>query len=96
MPIYLASAIVGKTYDRPYTGTAAPRETRLVGEAKKKIVSATSPVVGHIDGSASGIARRFAGVSMIEGTTALTQIPSPASSSDNDIVSASTAALEAA
>ena len=45
------------------------------------MVLATSWVVGQLDGSTSGIAARLAGVSMIEGTIAFTQIPSAATSS---------------
>ena len=34
-------------YDFPYTGTMAPRVTRLSGEARNTIVAATSSTFGH-------------------------------------------------
>ena len=34
-------------YDLPYTGTMAPRVTRLSGEARNTIVAATSSTFGH-------------------------------------------------
>jgi len=34
-------------YDLPYTGTTAPRVTRLSGEARNIIVAATSSTFGH-------------------------------------------------
>ena len=34
-------------YDLPYTGTTAPRVTLLSGEARNRIVAATSSTFGH-------------------------------------------------
>ena len=77
----------------PYTGTMAPRVTRLSGEARNRIVAATSSTFGQASKSAFGIALRLAGVSMIEGATALTRMPSLATSSASATVSAATPAL---
>ncbi len=52
--------------------------------------------MGHFSWSASGIPFRFAGVSMIEGATAFTRIPSPATSFPSPTLIAATAALLAA
>src|SRR5262249_34511572 len=82
-----------RAQDCPYTGTSAPRVTRLSGEARKAIVAATSSSLGHFAKSAAGIALRLARVSMIEGTTALTQMLVDASSAPRDCVIAATAAL---
>src|SRR5689334_22522061 len=57
------------------------------------MVAATSCTLGHFEKSALGIAARLAAVSMSEGTTALTQIPSAASSSERLCVRFATAAL---
>jgi hypothetical protein len=54
--------------------------TRFSGLARKHITSASSATLGHESWSASGIAFRFAGVSMIDGAIAFTKIPSPATS----------------
>ena len=48
----------------------APRVTALSGEARNRIVAATSSTFGQAAKSAFGMALRFAGVSMIEGATA--------------------------
>ena len=44
----------------PYTGTMAPRVTRLSGEARNRIVAATSSTFGQASKSAFGIALRLA------------------------------------
>ena len=85
-----------KAHTRPYTGTMPPRVTLLSGEARKAIVRATSSTLGQAAWSAPGIAWRFAGVSRIEGATALTRMSSFATSSASATVSAATAALLAA
>ena len=77
----------------PYTGTTAPRVTALSGEARNRIVAATSSTFGQASKSAFGIAARLAGVSMIEGATALTRMPSFATSSASATVSAATPAF---
>src|SRR5205807_1006123 len=82
-------------HDRPYTGMTPPRATRLSGEARKAMVAATSSTFGHAAWSAFGMAARFAAVSMIDGATALTRMPSLATSSASAAVSAATAALHA-
>ena len=80
-------------HDFPYTGTMAPRVTAFSGEARNRIVAATSSTFGQAAKSAFGIALRFAGVSMIEGATALTRMPSLATSSASACVSAASPAL---
>jgi hypothetical protein len=72
----------------------APRVTRLPGDAKNRIVAATSSTFGHASKSAFGMALRFAAVSMIDGATALTRIPSFATSSASAIVSVATPDFE--
>ena len=79
--------------DFPYTGTIAPRVTLFSGEARNRIVAATSSTFGQAAWSAFGMASRFTRVSMIEGATALTRMPSLATSSASATVSAATAAL---
>src|SRR5215475_8732942 len=81
---------------RPYTGTTAPRVTLLAGDARNRIVCATSSTLGHAAWSAFGIAWRLAGVSRIDGATPLTRMLSLATSSASATVSAATAALLAA
>src|SRR5262249_6409591 len=83
-------------YDRPYTGTTAPRVTLFSGEARNRIVAATSSTLGQAPKSAFGMLARLAGVSMIEGTTALTNMPSEPTSSASATVSVATAPLLAA
>src|SRR6516225_2710621 len=80
-------------YDRPYVEITAPRVTRFSGEARKRIVAATSSTLGHASWLAFGMAWRFCGVSMIEGATAFTRIPFPTTSCASASVSAATAAL---
>ena len=67
----------------------------LDGESRNAIVEATAATLGHWLWSASGMPRLLAGVSMTDGTIALTKIPSDASSSPSDWVMDATAALEA-
>src|SRR5215470_10853335 len=83
----------GAVHDLPYTGTTPPRVTLFSGEARKAIVAATSSTLGQAAKSAFGMAARFAAVSRMEGATALTRIPSLATSSASATVSAATAAL---
>src|SRR5271165_1046886 len=79
----------------PYTGTMAPRVTWFAGEARNRMVWAISAGFGHAAWSASGIDLRFAGVSMVEGATALTRMPSFTTSWASATVSAATAAFVA-
>src|SRR5215468_5491570 len=81
--------------EAPKTGTTPPRLTLFSGEAKKRIVAATSSTLGQASKLALGMSRRLVGVSMIEGATAFTKIPSPASSSPSAAESAATPALAA-
>src|SRR5215475_13364553 len=73
----------------------APRVTRLSGEARKAIVAATSSTFGQASKFAFGIALRLAGVSIIEGATAFTNMPSLATSSASATVRAATPVLAA-
>src|SRR5262245_12493594 len=84
---------IGAGYDFPYTGTTPPRVTRLSGEARNRMLAAPSSTFGHAAWSALGMAWRLAGVSIIDGATALTRIPSRTTSSERATVSAATAAL---
>src|SRR6516162_2212573 len=81
--------------EAPKTGTTPPRPTLFSGEARKRIVAATSSTFGHASKFALGMALRLVGVSMTEGATAFTRIPSPASSSPSAAESAATPALAA-
>src|ERR1700723_2603152 len=82
-------------YTFPYAGTTAPRVTAFCGEARKTIVAATSSTFGHASKSALGIELRLAGVSMIDGATAFTRIPSGATSSASATVRAAKPAFDA-
>ena len=82
-------------YDLPYTGTSPPRAARFWGDASDAITAATCSTFGQREKSALGIAARFAGVSMSDGTTAFTQIPSTQTSSESACVKVAPAALEA-
>src|SRR6516162_2967249 len=64
-----------------YTGIAAPDTRWACGEARNRYARAMSSTLGQDPWSASGIAARFAGVSMMLGTTQLTVIPVPLVSS---------------
>ena len=57
--------------------------TLFSGEARNRIVAATSSTLGQAAWLALGIAARFVGVSMMEGATALTRMPSLATSSES-------------
>src|SRR6476660_6363749 len=81
--------------EAPKAGTTPPRVTLFSGEARKRIVAATSSTLGQASKLALGMARRLVGVSMMEGATAFTRIPSTASSSPSAAVSAATPALAA-
>src|SRR5262249_60276293 len=83
-------------YDFRSTGTIAPRVMWFSGEARKAIVAATSSTFGQAEKSAFGIALRLAAVSMIEGATALTRMPSLATSSASATASAATPVLPTA
>src|SRR5882724_3912187 len=81
---------------RGYTGTRAPVVNRFSGLASQRIVAATS--AGLLQRATTsgglGIALRLAGVSMIDGTTALTRTPALFNSSASARVSATTPAFE--
>src|SRR5262245_63603101 len=81
--------------EAPKPVTTPPRLTVFSGEARKRIVAATSSTLGQASKLALGMSRRLVGVSMIEGATAFTRIPSPASSSPSAAESAATPALAA-
>src|SRR4051794_40131190 len=66
------------------------------GVVRKWITDATASVVTHFAGSASGMAARFAGVSMVPGSTALARPPKGAISRASDSTMRSTPALVAA
>src|SRR5437763_1533090 len=59
------------------------------------MVSASSAGVGHFEKSASGIDLRLAAESMIDGSTALTRMPSPVTSAARLCVIIATAAFDA-
>ena len=81
------------THDLPYTGTTAPRVTVLSGDARNRIVAATSSTLGHDAKSAFGIDWRLAAVSMTYGATAFTRMFSDASSAPSAAVIAATPAF---
>ena len=56
----------------PTTGSATPCTARACSEQRKVMTAARSPGATHFFGSASGIAARFGGVSMMLGSTQLT------------------------
>src|ERR1700733_5763538 len=85
-----------RPYTLPYTGTIAPRVTAFSGDARNRMVRATSSTFGHAAWSALGMSRRLVGVSRIDGATALTRIPLAATSSASATVRVATAALLAA
>src|SRR5271165_177938 len=59
---------------RPLTGTSAPVTALAASLARNRITSASSCGVTHFAKSAFGMLARLAGVSMVEGSTALTVI----------------------
>src|SRR5262245_34942542 len=61
------------------TGTAAPDTTTAASDARYAMTSATASVLTHPERSASGMAWRLAGVSMVLGRTAFTVMPRGAS-----------------
>src|SRR6185437_11644681 len=92
----LSSRVGPASQDFPYTGTTAPRVTLLSGEARNRIVRATSSTVGQAAWSALGMSLRLVGVSRTEGATAFTRMFLPTTSSASAIVRVATAALLAA
>jgi hypothetical protein len=75
---------------------SAPVMPLALSDKRNAITFASSRVVTHESKSASGISLRLAGVSIIEGRTALTRISFDLSSSANDSVSRATPDLAAA
>jgi len=64
------------------TGSATPCTARASFEARNTIAFARSSGATQRAGSASGIATRFSGVSMIVGSTQFTLMPRSRSSAD--------------
>src|SRR5215469_12482892 len=77
----------------PYTGTAAPETRCAAGEARNRYACATSAILGQDAWSASGIALRLAGVSMMLGTTQFTVMPVPRTSAAAMVTRCSTPSL---
>ena len=73
----------------------APLMARARSEARKTMASATAAGVVQRFGSTFGMSRRFWGVSMVSGSTALTRIRPPSSAASASVRRA-TAAFEAA
>ena len=65
----------------PVTGTSAPVTAPASRDARNRITAARSPGATHLLKSASGIDVRLAGVSMVDGSTALTVTLRPLNSS---------------
>src|SRR6202051_5397702 len=61
-------------YTRPLTGISAPVTALAASLARNRITLASSCGVTHLLKSAFGMLARLAGVSMVEGSTALTVI----------------------
>src|SRR5260370_4794893 len=61
-------------YTRPLTGSSAPVTALAASLTRNRITSASSCGVTHFPKSAFGMLARLAGVSMVEGSTALTVI----------------------
>ena len=78
------------------TGTSAPLTAEDSFDSRNTITRAIDSGRVHFDGSASGIARRLAAVSMVPGTTQLKRIPREAFSSASDLVSVTTAPFDTA
>jgi hypothetical protein len=76
-------------------GSSAPVTPLAALDSRKAIASATSDGLTQCDMSASGIAARFFGVSIVVGKTALTRMRSLRTSSARLSVSRSTALLVA-
>src|SRR5262245_36956384 len=64
-------------------GISAPLIWLAASEARKVNVCAMESGRTHLDGSAAGIARLLAGVSIVLGKTAFTVTPEPSSSKDS-------------
>src|SRR5258708_2553803 len=88
--------LIRQVYTAPTTGTRAPVTVRAAGLARNSITPARSRGVTHLAKSASGMAARLAGVSMVEGRTALTVRPRPFHSSARASVRRWTPDLDAA
>src|ERR1700756_1282817 len=86
----------GAHYTRPATGRHAPVTALASSDNRKAITAASLPAASQRDVSASGIAARFAGVSMMLGSTALTVTFRSFSSSASASVSRATPAFDAA
>ena len=80
---------------RPLTGSSAPVTALAASLARNRITSASSCGVTHLPKSALGMLARLAGVSMVDGNTALT-VTLPFHSAASASVSRCTPALEAA
>jgi len=63
---------------------------------KNKMTCARSSGFGHVEKSASGIACRFAAVSIMLGKIEFTRTPVPFASAANESISATAAAFDAA
>src|ERR1700688_1845552 len=88
-------ALRDHAYTRPLTGSSAPVTALAASLARNRITLASSCGVTHLAKSARGMLARLAGVSMVEGSTALTVIL-PFHSAANASVSRCTPALDAA
>src|SRR6185369_11750874 len=79
----------------PVTGTSAPVTPLAASLARNRITSASSSGLTHLAKSAFGMLTRFAAVSIVEGSTALTVIL-PFHSAASDSVRRCTPAFDAA
>lgn len=79
----------------PVTGMAAPWIALAASLARNAMTSASAGGATQREGSASGMAARFSGVSMIEGSTQFTLMPLSLSSPDIASVSRISALFEA-
>src|SRR6185437_1853098 len=79
-PVQIEAALAGsglitagraRRYTRPLTGSSAPVMALAASLARNRITSANSSAVTHFLKSALGMLARLAGVSMVEGSTAL-------------------------
>jgi glutamate racemase len=87
------SALRGRA---PQTGIAAPRTSFAPPPQRKRTTRAISSGFGHVAKSASGIALRFASVSMIEGRIVFTLTPVSFRSAASEVIRATAAAFDAA